>query len=261
MSPDAPQRTSAAMTDEVFDQKAVALRRQRARQRGLETFLHERAFEDILERLALTNRRFGSALLVGSIDPAWPDRLRGFAETVELIEPDELLTLEPISFDLCVTVGALDTVNDLRQALAVLRFALRPDGLCIGALSGGQTLPRLRASMRAADEELGSASPRAHPRVDPAALAGLLSDAGFAMPVVDVDRVKTSYRSLRDLVRDLRSMGATNSLAARSKAPLNRAAVAAAERNFIEDADGGRTVETFEILHFAGWAPAAQPNG
>jgi NADH dehydrogenase [ubiquinone] 1 alpha subcomplex assembly factor 5 len=249
------------MTDEVFDQKAVAMRRQRAMQRGLETFLHERAFDDIWERLALTNRRFGSALLVGSLDPAWPDRLREYAGTVELIEAEDLLMIEPSSFDLCVAVGALDTLNDLRQALAVLRFALRPDGLCIGALSGGQTLPRLRAAMRAADEELGSASPRAHPRIDPAALAGLLSDAGFAMPVVDVDRVRTSYRSLRALVRDLRSMGATNSLSARSKTPLTRAAIAAAERNFLEDADGGRTVETFEILHFAGWAPAAPPNG
>ena len=248
------------MTDEVFDQQAVAMRRQRAMRRGLETFLHERAFEDILERLALTNRRFGSALLVGNLDPAWPDRLAEYAGTVEQVEANELLTLEPSSFDLCVTVGALDTVNDLRQALAVLRFALRPDGLCIGALSGGQTLPRLRAAMRAADEQLGSASPRAHPRIDPAALAGLLSDAAFAMPVVDIDRVRTSYRSFRDLVRDLRAMGATNSLAARSKTPLTRAAVAAAERNFLEDADGGRTVETFEILHFAGWAAAAPPS-
>jgi SAM-dependent methyltransferase len=226
-------------------------------QRGLETFLHERAFEDILERVSLTNRRFGSVLLVGSLDPVWPDRLREFAGTVELIKTGDLLTIEPSSFDLCVAVGALDTLNDLRQALAVLRFALRPDGLCVGAVSGGQTLPRLRAAMRAADEELGSASPRAHPRIDPAALAGLLTDAGFAMPVVDVDRVRTSYRSLRDLVRDLRSMGATNSLAARSKTPLTRAALAAAERSFLEDADDGRTVETFEILHFAGWAPAA----
>jgi NADH dehydrogenase [ubiquinone] 1 alpha subcomplex assembly factor 5 len=71
-----------------------------------------------------------------------------------------------------------------------------------------------------------------------------------------VDRVRTSYRSLRDLVRDLRSMGTTNSLTARSRTPLTRAAIDAAERNFSEDASDGRTVETFEILHFAGWAPA-----
>ena len=255
LSPDARQRTSAAMTDELFDQNALELRRSRAIQRGPETFLHERAFEDILERISLTNRRFESALLVGCVDPAWPERLRPFADTVAVMEPNDLMRLEPSSYDLCVTVGALDMLNDLPQALAIIRFALKPDGLCIGALSGGQTLPRLRSAMRAADEEIGSASPRVHPRIDPAALAGLLSEAGFAMPVVDVDRARASYRSLHDLVRDLRSMGATNSLSARSKAPLSRAAILAAERSFAEDAEDGRTVETFEILHFAAWTP------
>ena len=257
MSPDALQRTSAAMTDEVFDQKTVAMRRDRALRRGPELFLHERAFEDMLERISLTNRRFGAALLIGGLDPAWAKRLGDFADEVRTIESDDLLTLEPASFDLCVAVSALDTVNDLRQALTILRFALKTDGLCVGALSGGQTLPRLRSAMRAADEQMGSASPRSHPRIDPAALAGLLTEAGFAMPVVDIDRVRTSYRSLSDLVRDLRSMGSTNSLSARSKTPLTRAAVAAAEENFLEDSSDGRTVETFEILHFAGWAPAA----
>lgn len=227
--------------------------------RGPETFLHERAFEDILERISLTSRRFGPALLIGGFDPGWADRLREFAGSVQHVDAEGLLALEPASYDLCVTVGALDTVNDLQQALTILRFALRPDGLCIGALSGGQTLPRLRSAMRAADETLGSASPRVHPRIDPAALAGLLTAAGLAMPVVDVDRVRTSYRSLRDLVRDLRSMGATNSLTARSRAPLSRAAIAAAEEKFLADAEDGRTAEIFEILHFAGWAPAAQP--
>ena len=258
MSPDVPQRTSAAMTDELFDPAALRMRLARAKARGPETFLHERAFEDILERISLTNRRFGSALVIGGLEPSWIERLGAVAEEVDRIGPEELLSLEPARHDLCVTVGGLDTVNDLQQMLTILRFALRPDGLCIGAMSGGHTLPQLRSAMRAADEALGAASPRVHPRVDPAALAGLLSAAGFAMPVVDVDRVRASYASLGALVRDLRSMGATNSLSARSKRPLTRPAVEAAEAQFLADAEDGRTVETFEILHFVGWAPAAQ---
>jgi hypothetical protein len=123
-------------------------------------------------------------------------------------------------------------------------------------MSGGETLPQLRAAMRAADETTGAASPRIHPRVEAAALAPLLSAAGFANPVVDVDRARVSYPSLDRLVSDLRGMGATNVLTARSRSPLLRAGRRAASRAFAAAGDGERTTETFEILHFAAWTPA-----
>jgi hypothetical protein len=75
------------------------------------------------------------------------------------------------------------------------------------------------------------------------------------MPVVDVDRVQVAYRDFRQLVSDLRGMGATNILSSRSRQPLDRAALAAAEEDF-NSATGERTIETFELLHFAAWAPA-----
>jgi hypothetical protein len=108
--------------------------------------------------------------------------------------------------------------------------------------------------MRAADSVVGGASPHVHPRIEPAALAHLLGAAGFAMPVVDVDRVRIAYENLGQLVADLRGMGATNVLAKRPRAPIGRAALAAAQRDFA-DVSGGRTIETFELLHFAGWTP------
>ncbi|QNP43534.1 hypothetical protein H9L15_01780 [Sphingomonas daechungensis] len=81
------------------------------------------------------------------------------------------------------------------------------------------------------------------------------------MPVVDVDRVMVSYKSLADLVRDLRSMGATNVLKSRSRQPLSRAAAEAAAAQFQSAAQGGRVKETFEILHFAAWTPPAGGHG
>jgi hypothetical protein len=75
------------------------------------------------------------------------------------------------------------------------------------------------------------------------------------MPVVDVDRVSVAYRTLRQLVADLRGMGLTNILTARSARPLSRPALSAAERAFRSDAKTGRTTETFELLHFAAWSP------
>jgi len=110
--------------------------------------------------------------------------------------------------------------------------------------------------MRAADQITGAASAHVHPRIEAAALSPLLSAAGFAMPVVDVDRVSVSYASLAGLVRDLRAMGATNVLKARSRRSLSRQALAAAAESFASAGGGKRTVETFEIVHFAAWSPA-----
>lgn len=238
-----------------------AIRRARALRRGPELFLHERAFEDILERLSFVQRRFRSALLIGSLNPAWREQLLQHAGQVDLVEADQLLTLEPGSYDLCVVVGELDTVDDLPNALLTVRFALREDSLFIGAISGGDTLPALRSAMRAADDAMGAATPHAHPRIEPAGFTSLLSSAGFTMPVVDVDRVQVSYETLSDLVRDLRSMGATNILKARSRQPLTRSATKTAARQFAANAENGRVTELFELLHFAAWTPASPANG
>lgn len=252
----------------LFDMSLRAARRDRAARTGPVLFLHERAFCDILERLGDINRQFENALLIGSPDAGWPQRLGGIAGRVQVLDPGELfakgaggdqtledrIDLEPSSFDLVVAAGTLDSVNDLPQALLRLRFLLKPDSLLIGALSGGGTLPRLRQAMRAADAVAGAATPHVHPRIEPAALAQLLTAAGFGMPVVDVDRVSVAYPSLRRLIADLRRMAATNILSSRSKAPLGKAALAAAEQDF-QAHDAAPTVETFELLHFAAWSP------
>lgn len=232
-------------------------------------FLYERAFSDILERLADVKRSFPSALLIGTPDPHWPARLADIAGQVTAIDPgagfaraagglqglEDSLDLEPSSFDLAVVVGTLDTVNDLPGALLRLRFLLKPNSLLIGAMAGGETLPRLRQAMRAADAVAGAATPHVHPRIEPAALAQLLASAGLEMPVVDVDRVPVAYSGLRRLVGDLRGMAATNVLKMRSRLPLTRAALAAAEREFASEGEA-RVTERFELLHFAAWTPA-----
>ena len=259
------------MAEELFDMRARALRRDRACRTGPVLFALERAFEDVLDRLALVRHDFRSALLIGAPDAGWPRRLEAVAPGVTVLDPgaefaraagggtvvEDLLNLEPGSFDLAVAIGTLDSVNDLPGALLRLRFVLKPNSLLIGVISGGETLPRLRHAMRAADAQVGAASPRVHPRIEPSALAGLLSSAGFAMPVVDVDRVPVAYPDLKTLVRDLRGMGATNVLTQRARRPLTRAALAAAEASFAGGGDG-RTVETFELLHFAAWSPDEQ---
>ena len=78
--------------------------------------------------------------------------------------------------------------------------------------------------------------------------------------MVDVDRVQVTYSSLEKLVSDLRGMAATNILNARSRRPLSRNVRDLAAAAFESAGEGGRTTETFEIIHFAAWTPPERPD-
>ena len=258
---------------ELFDMRLRALRRDRAARIGTENFLYVRAFEDCLERIGLCGRQFKHCLIIGSMGPAFPGRLQTLSALVDVVDPGSLFAershgqaiiedrWEPPAnlYDLVLAVGTLDSVNHLPLALRLIRHSMSDDALFIGAMSGGDTLPMLRAAMRAADALAGGAAPHVHPRIEAAALAPLLEHAGFASPVVDVDRVSVSYRSFESLVKDLRAMAATNVLHARPHFIGKRSRAEAAEA-FHQAGEGSRTLETFEILHFAAWTPSPTPS-
>jgi SAM-dependent methyltransferase len=217
---------------DLFDRRRRALARDRAARLGPELFLHQRAFEECLDRLADIPRNYQRALLIGVPDPRWRIELAAEADIVEVdaIDPgpafaagaraiaaeEDRYDYGTACFDLVVSVGTLDTVNRLGPALQAIRRAMVPDSPFIGTLAGGDSLPALRSAMLAADRATGPAAARTHPRIDPATLAGLLGAAGFVMPVVDVDRVTLRYAGLGALVRDLRAMAASNMLVERA---------------------------------------------
>lgn len=253
----------------LFDLELRARRRDRAARTEPELFLYERAFEDCVDRMALVQRPFERALLIGCPDSRWPKRLRERVSELDVLDPGPLFAKAAGGatlveerwdpqlgvYDFVLAIGTLDTVNDLPRALSSIFLALKPGALFLGALSGGDTLPQLRQAMRAADSVTGSAAPHIHPRIEASALAPLLAQAGFVNAVVDIDRIPAAYRTLDRLVVDLRGMAATNVLVSRPRF-LSKKAREAAIRNFAEAGDGERTIETFEILHFAGWTPA-----
>lgn len=256
------------MTDPLFDSGLRSLRRDRAARSGPALFLLERAFGDCLERIGDVQRQFESALLIGCPDPRWIDQLKSLGPQVTAFDPGRLFAAAAgarqidedrfdfgqARFDLCVAVGTLDSVGDLPRALIAIRRSLRPDALLLGAIAGNDSLPALRSAMLAADRAGGTgAAAHVHPRIEAAALGALLTRCGFVMPVVDVDRVAVTYRSFDDLVRDLRAMAATNLLTGRERRPLPRAALAAARDCFAALGDGLRTLEQFDLLHFAAW--------
>jgi SAM-dependent methyltransferase len=255
-----------------FDRALRRLRRDRAARSPLAPHpLLGRMADEIVERLDLVTRRFDRTLDLGCgpslltralrarrMDVVTADAGATFAIRAGGVECDEdRLPFQSGGFDLIVSAGTLDSVNDLPGALVQIRRLLRPDGLFLGAFVGAGSLSILRRAMQAADEAEGQpASSHLHPQIDLRAAGDLLGRTGFALPVVDSERISVRYPGLPSLVADLRSLGWTNILSSRSKRPLGKLGYAAAQAAFAAAADpDGKVSERFEILHLSGWAP------
>jgi SAM-dependent methyltransferase len=220
--------------------------------------------DGIAERLASVKRDFRDVLDLGCFDGSFvppPDaavtRIDAgaiFADQAGGIQADEdALPVDPASFDLVVSAGVLDSVNDVPGALAQIRRALRPDGLFLGAFIGGQSLVQARAAFREAEADRPAA--RFHPMIDVRSAGDLLVRAGFALPVADSETLNVRYADLFGLIGDLRGMAASNVL--RERVPMTRGTVATAAQAFTNRADpDGRVAERFDLIFLTGWAPS-----
>ncbi|MBX3565168.1 MAG: methyltransferase domain-containing protein [Sphingomonas sp.] len=256
---------AAESPSEIFDRALRRKRRDRAA-RAYESFVRDHMLEGISERLEGVNRRFRDVLDLGSFGGGFElpgasitrlDAGSIWAAGGTQGEEDQP-HFPDASFDLIVSAGVLDSINDVPGALALARRALRPDGLFLGAFLGAGTLATLRACFMAAEADRPAA--RFHPQIDVRAGGDLLTRAGFALPVSDVETLSVRYASIFGLFRDLRGMAATNLLP--GAPPLTRGTLARAAREFAERAGAdGRTAERFEIVYLTGWAPdASQPK-
>ena len=260
-----------ASSPQVFDRMLLRRRRQRARALGPVTFLLDRVASDLAERLDAVLREFPVAVDLGTptdaVRRALADKKSiGALVTVDtlpaqglaVVADEEALPFRDASLDLVVSALALQFVNDLPGTLIQVRRALKPDGLLLAALTGGDTLAELRQAFAEAEAEVeGGASPHVAPFADVREIGALLQRAGFALPVTDVDRLAVRYASPFALMADLRRMGATNALLERRRMPLRRATLARmAEIYAARFADpDGRIRATFEIVWLSGWAP------
>lgn len=255
---------------QIFDRNLLEQHRARAGWMAVagSDFLLRHAASDLAERLTAVNRRFTDTAEIDSQSPALLEALAATGQGGDVarvaLDRTEILPLAPGSLDLAVSVLQLQWVNDLPGLLAQIRRALKPDGLFMATLLGGDTLQELRAVLTTAESDIrGGAAPRVAPFADIRDIGGLLQRAGFALPVTDSDRLTVRYDSIFHLMRDLRAMGATNALVARDKRPLTRAILTRAAELYAEryaDADG-RIRATFELIALSGWAPhESQPK-
>lgn len=255
-----------------FEPRLVRQRKRRARATFRDAaFLHARAAADIADRLEAIPRRFEHALSIGggklfsaevAARPLLKERIATVIEadvaSGDIVIDPERLPFADESFDLIVSTLALHWVNDLPGALIQMRRALKPDGLMLASFFGGDTLSELRLALIEAESELtGGAGPRIAPFAHLQDIADLLQRAGFALPAADRDLVTVRYAEPMRLLADLRAMGETAALRARSPHALSRRILARAfeiYRQRFSDQDG-RVRATFEIFTATGWAP------
>jgi len=240
----------------LFDFSASFRARARARALAGDRFLDDAAAEGIGDRLSAVIRKFTRGLWIGDAVPA---QLAPFAGEWVLADFDaqEILAAEG-PFDLAVSLYSLQWINDLPGALVQIRRLLKPDGLFVAALFGGDTLNELRDAFAHAESATrGGISPRVSPFADVRDLGALLQRAGFALPVADVEKLMVRYRDFSGLASDLRAHGLTNVMTERSRAPLRQDTLAALLSHYANHhaEPDGKLRATFETLYLTGWAP------
>jgi len=261
----------------IFNQQLLRHRLRRAAIGDIsKDFLRQRTAEDITSRLSLIKREFKLCVLFGDKSDCMVSTLENLpnlhklisVSTIDPIGPstaerhivgsEEHLPLANESINLAISPLTLQFANDLPGALIQLKRSLKPDGLFIGAFLGGDTLVELRDALLSAEIDIrGGAAPRVHARVDIRDLGTLLQRAGFALPVVDSDRITVTYRSTLHLMHDLRALGLTSVLAQGEGRGLNRRILKRLEEIYQDryPAPDNRIRATFEIIYLTGWAP------
>jgi SAM-dependent methyltransferase len=260
------QRKQNLPDSDIIDRALIAGFRRRAvaKARGGEDFLLTHAMADLAERLSAVDRTFENGALIAPMARQAKTALNAFGQIRNLIaldtvaSPDETLPFEPGSHDLVLSLLSLQETNDVPGALIQMRQTLRPDGLLLAVMLGGETLKELRFALTQAETEIyGGASPRVLPFADVRAAGALLQRTGFALPVTDVETLTVRYDHLWALMRDLRGMGAQNALTSRSRKPVRRRFFERAAEIYareFSDADG-RVRATFSFVSLSGWAP------
>ncbi|PZO87351.1 MAG: SAM-dependent methyltransferase [Micavibrio aeruginosavorus] len=257
----------------VFDRGQIA--RQRSRFRSSETgdryFLFDWTMREITDRLSIVRRDFPVCLTIGGRGKAaaFADHATQTYITLDasasvlppqngIVAEEDFLPVAKQSIDLAVSVLSLHTVNDLPGALLQIRESLKPDGLFLAGMFGGETLRELRECLYEAEIELrGRVSPRVAPFADKPQMGTLMQRAGFALPVVDSEILTVTYDNIFALMHDLRTMGEANAVRERTKYFTPRSVfLRAGELYAARHADpDGRIRASFEIIFLLGWAP------
>ena len=263
----------------LFDQRLIRQHRQRASHRYADfAFLKDAAAIRLADRLELMRRHFDLCLDIGAHDGRLAQHFAGLSKIGHMIHTDLAdgfaraskqhgsgvvhalgdLPYKPESFDAVFSCLSLHWVDDLPGLMMQVRRLLKPDGLLLVSLLGGNSLAELKQALAEAEQDItGGLSPRCAPMADIRDIGGLMSRAGLALPVADSDRLTVNYPHMFKLMEDLRGMGEQNAMLARLKTPTRRRVFMRAAEIYQQRfarADG-QIPASFEIVTVTGWAP------
>lgn len=145
---------------------------------------------------------------------------------------------------------ALQWLNELPRALAEMHRVLAPGGLLMFSTFGPDTLKELREAYRGTDRHT-----HVNRFIDMHDIGDMLIAAGYADPVMDMEQVTLTYDTVRDLMRDLKSIGAQNATRGRPGGLSGKSALRAVERNYERHRREGKLPATFEVVYGHAWKP------
>lgn len=255
------------MTNNIFNKSLWRTRLNHHQQKFAQhNFLHEWVEHQTTNRLSVIKKDFPTALYIGHSDNRFKknNQIQNLYhlnalnnDNTQILGDDEFLPIRENSLDLIISNLSLHHANDLLGAIIQSLYSLKPDGLFVGALLGGETLYELRQSLQQAEMEIyGGISPRVAPFADIKSLGGLMQRAQYALPVIDSEKIVVEYSDFTKMLHDLRYMGESNFLNERSNKPVGKKFWARAEEIYKEQfSEGGKFIATFEVIFLLGWKP------
>ncbi len=261
----------------LFDRELIARRLQKASifqtASGPDNFIAELITNDLKDRLSAITRTFNKALLLAPHPDFFAKDVRTaeapinfeYGLTLPLAEAADVTIYDPANlalphndYDLIVSLADLQMLDDVPGFFIQAQRFLRPDGLCVVATLGGDSLTELRQAWLSADaEHSGGAYARVAPFIDIRDGGALLQRGGFALPVSDLEHHVVRYGHPISLMEELRQFGASNPLLERPKNFVSRSLLAKAVENYqtqFTDKDG-RCRATLDLLWLMGWTP------
>ncbi len=239
----------------IFDPALKALRQHRAQKRQ-GRFLLTHIAKSAAGRIEDINRTFNSALISGH--SGFKDQI--IAHLPEAKKPSKIYTelknCSPASLDIALSLLELQSENDPIGHLIQIHEKLKPDGLLIAAMFGGETLDNLKQAFYAFDlARFDGVTARVFPLINHIQAGQLLGRAGFALPVIDKDSINVNYTRLQTLISDIRDIGETNFLTMRKGDYLGRDIYPKLEALYPLQEGTSKFPAKFEILWLSGWTP------
>ncbi len=170
----------------------------------------------------------------------------------------EALPLPGVAFDLAWSNLALQWVNDLPRAFAEFRRVLKVGGLLTFTTFGPDTLREVRRAFARVDGHTHT-----NRFADMHDVGDMLVQAGFADPVLDVEQMTLTYADPGALLRELKSLGATNATRGRPHGLMGRARWQRMLAALDAARHDGRIPATFEVVYGHAWKgePTRTPEG